>query len=148
LIDAAGRDYVDAWLHREPPDAQIARGITLALTPIGIEHSAFQSMMHAEWNRQAAAAGLVLPVHGIGDRGVKKEVRIRTLGPLLAQRRVYFNPASVGARELVNQLRDFPIGDHDDGPDALEMAYRLAADLGVKLPAMPSRLPLETERLP
>jgi hypothetical protein len=25
---------------------------------------------------------------------------------------------------LVDQLRDFPIGDHDDGPDALEMAIR------------------------
>jgi hypothetical protein len=26
-------------------------------------------------------------------------------------------------------LRDFPNGDHDDGPDALEMAVRLAGEL-------------------
>jgi hypothetical protein len=30
---------------------------------------------------------------------------------------------------LVEQLRDFPIADHDDGPDALEMALRLASAL-------------------
>jgi hypothetical protein len=28
---------------------------------------------------------------------------------------------------LIDQLQEFPIGDHDDGPDALEMAVRLAA---------------------
>jgi hypothetical protein len=44
----------------------------------------------------------------------------------------------------VNQLRDFPIGDHDDGPDALEMALRLAEELrGAPLPGV-SRLPLQT----
>jgi hypothetical protein len=30
---------------------------------------------------------------------------------------------------LVQQLKDFPQGDHDDGPDAGELARRLAVDL-------------------
>ena len=30
---------------------------------------------------------------------------------------------------LVDQLRDFPAGAHDDGPDALEMALRLAEEV-------------------
>jgi hypothetical protein len=30
---------------------------------------------------------------------------------------------------MVEQLRDFPNDDHDDGPDALEMAIRLAANM-------------------
>jgi hypothetical protein len=30
---------------------------------------------------------------------------------------------------LVEQLRDFPCGAHDDGPDALEMAIRLAEEV-------------------
>jgi hypothetical protein len=29
----------------------------------------------------------------------------------------------------VEQLKDFPNADHDDGPDALEVAIRLAADM-------------------
>jgi hypothetical protein len=33
---------------------------------------------------------------------------------------------------LVDQLRDFPLGSHDDGPDALEMAIRLAKEAGSK----------------
>ncbi len=32
-------------------------------------------------------------------------------------------------RLLVHQLQEFPIGDHDDGPDALEMAIRMAAEM-------------------
>jgi hypothetical protein len=30
---------------------------------------------------------------------------------------------------LVEQLVQFPIADHDDGPDALEMAVRLANEI-------------------
>lgn len=30
---------------------------------------------------------------------------------------------------LVQQLKDFPVSDHDDGPDALEAALRLAVEL-------------------
>jgi hypothetical protein len=30
-------------------------------------------------------------------------------------------------------LQDFPNGDHDDGPDALEMALRLTAELRARL---------------
>ena len=36
---------------------------------------------------------------------------------------------SHGTTLLVNQLKDFPAGDHDDGPDALEMAVRLAGEM-------------------
>jgi hypothetical protein len=30
---------------------------------------------------------------------------------------------------LIQQMKDFPVGDHDDGPDALEMALRLMIEL-------------------
>jgi hypothetical protein len=30
---------------------------------------------------------------------------------------------------MVEQLKDFPAGDHDDGPDAAEMAIRLAVEM-------------------
>jgi hypothetical protein len=38
----------------------------------------------------------------------------------------------------------FPIGDHDDGPDALEMAFRLLRDLRGGATAGVSQLPLQT----
>jgi phage terminase large subunit-like protein len=30
---------------------------------------------------------------------------------------------------MVDQLRDFPVAEHDDGPDSLEMALRAMIDL-------------------
>jgi hypothetical protein len=41
-------------------------------------------------------------------------------------RRLRFKSNSPGTRLLVEQLREFPIAAHDDGPDALEMSLRLA----------------------
>lgn len=62
----------------------------------------------------------------------------------LAQLRVRFNTSSRGAREVVSQHRVFPIGDHDDGPDALEMAFRLLGELRCGATASVSQLPLQT----
>jgi hypothetical protein len=35
---------------------------------------------------------------------------------------------SKGAKLLVEQLRDYPCGEHGDAPDALEVAVRLASE--------------------
>jgi predicted phage terminase large subunit-like protein len=59
---------------------------------------------------------------------VPKLVRIRRLGPYLAQGRFRFRNTP-GTRLLVDQLREFPEGAHDDAPDSLEMALRLLSDL-------------------
>jgi hypothetical protein len=59
---------------------------------------------------------------------VNKEVRIRRLGDPLSRRKMRFR-RTPGTRLLVEQLRQFPVADHDDGPDALEMARRIAIEL-------------------
>jgi len=38
---------------------------------------------------------------------------------------------SPGCRLLLDQLGEFPRGDHDDGPDALEMAVRAINGLAI-----------------
>jgi hypothetical protein len=58
------------------------------------------------------------------DNQVNKLVRIRRLGPYLSQRRIRFKARSPGAALLVDQLKDFPVGDFDDGPDGAEMMIR------------------------
>lgn len=62
------------------------------------------------------------PVFQINNK-VKKEVRIGRLASLLRDRglRIRDNP---GGAMLLRQLADFPGGDFDDLPDALEMAWR------------------------
>lgn len=59
---------------------------------------------------------------------VKKEVRIRRLSENIVQKKFRF-VRSLGTQLLVDQLRDFPNGSHDDGPDALEMACRLPVEI-------------------
>jgi hypothetical protein len=67
----------------------------------------------------------MLPLWTIDNR-VPKLVRIRRLTPSLSIGRMRFKAGSRGAKLLVEQLRDFPCGEHDYGPDALEMAVRLS----------------------
>jgi predicted phage terminase large subunit-like protein len=71
---------------------------------------------------------MLVPLYTLDNR-VNKLVRIRRLTPLLSLGKLRFKGGSPGARLLVEKLRDFPNGDHDDGPDALEMATRLAAEM-------------------
>jgi hypothetical protein len=47
----------------------------------------------------------------------------------LSGRRLRFKADSPSTSLLVEQLKEFPAGDYDDGPDALEMAIRLAGEL-------------------
>ena len=78
--------------------------------------------------RRSRQCGILRPLCPIQNT-VNKQVRIRRLTPYVAQQRLRFEAGSAGARRLVEPLRGFPHGDHDDGPDALEMAVRLAAEL-------------------
>ena len=94
----------------------------------GVEVNQFQQLLADELNRLSRERDILLPLYTLDNR-VNKAVRIRRLTPYLAQGRIRFKGDSPGARLLVEQLRDFPNGDHDDGPDALEMAVRLAGDM-------------------
>ena len=59
-----------------------------------------------------------------------KQVRIRRLGPYLSVAAAALQEPRVPARgSWSSSSSEFPVGDHDDGPDALEMALRLAAEV-------------------
>jgi predicted phage terminase large subunit-like protein len=94
----------------------------------GVEVNQFQQLLADNIRQLANERRVLVPLYTLDNR-VNKLVRIRRLTPLLSQGRIRFKGDSPGARLLVEQLRDFPNGDHDDGPDALEMAVRLAAEL-------------------
>lgn len=99
---------------------------------VGIETNQWQELLVKE------ATGKVAEFNGywlsnaikMGDPIVhienmhKKELRIRRLSQYVMRRQLRF-VRSPGCKLLVDQMRDFPAGEHDDGPDALEMAIRL-----------------------
>ena len=132
-VDRQGIVYVEADLARRPTPRIVADGVELYRTfrpdVFGIESNQFQDLLggefEAEFRRQGILAGRPTPI----ENRTNKQVRIRRLGPYLSGRRLRFKSNSPGTRLLVEQLEEFPAGDHDDGPDAVEMAVRLAAEL-------------------
>ena len=132
-VDRQGTIYVEADLARRPTPRMVADGVEryrrFAPDAFGVEANQFQDLLCGEFEAEFRRQGVLgaRPV-AITNR-VNKEVRIRRLGPYLASRRLRFKSDSPGTRLLIEQLKEFPCGDHDDGPDAAEMALRLAAEL-------------------
>lgn len=121
-----GTIYVDCELQREPVPAMVARALNLCERDrphaLVIEVNQGLDLLIPEFERQAQARGLVCPLQGIENYSVGKQ-RIERLGSYFARKQIRIRN-TVGGRMLVDQLRDFPNGDHDDGPDALELAVR------------------------
>ena len=127
-----GMLYVDADLavRNVAVIAERALEINRGFAPhgFGIEINQFQELLATEINRLSRERMWAISLYGM-QNNIAKIIRIRSLTPLLAQGRVRFKTDSPGARLLVAQMRDFPHGDHDDGPDALEMGIRLLNNL-------------------
>jgi hypothetical protein len=70
-----------------------------------------------------------VPTGYILNYGVKKTLRIKRLGGWLRKNQIRFRPNRPGVQLLLQQMRGFPVADHDDGPDALEMAIRRLGEL-------------------
>lgn len=132
-VDYAGTLYVEADLARRASSEMVAAGVEICrLTrpqAFGVETNQFQDLLASEFEQAFLEQGLVDLQPWCIDNRVNKQVRIRRLGPYLSSQRVRFKADSLGTRLLVEQLQEFPAADHDDGPDALEMAIRLAGDL-------------------
>jgi len=132
-VDAQGNLYVEADQARRPTPQIVTDCVDwherFVPDAFGIEANQFQELLGAELEREFAARGRLAFRPWTISNQVNKRVRIRRLGPYLSARRLRFKARSHGTKLLIEQLRDFPIGDHDDGPDALEMAIRLAGQL-------------------
>lgn len=129
-LDRGGKLWVDGDLSQSRPSTQIvADGLRLyqEFRPqaIAIESVQFQELFLPLFAEAGRKAGLgVMPVYGVPNT-VPKQVRIRTLAPYLAKKEMRFRAGSKGAGILVQQLRDWPCAEHDDGPDAIEMGVRM-----------------------
>ena len=133
-VDRSGRIHLEADLARRPTDQIVADGVALyrRFRPdaFGVEANQFQELLlGGQFEDEFRRQGMLGVRPWMLDNRVNKLVRIRRLGPYLAGRRLCFKRDSPSTRLLVEQLKDFPIADHDDGPDAAEMALRLAAEM-------------------
>jgi predicted phage terminase large subunit-like protein len=124
---SGGLLWIDASIERRPPEKSVADAIDMAIRyaphAVVIESNAFQSLLAPEFDRQCRDRGAPpLPIHLMEQR-VPKKTRIRRLGPHLLREKLRLRDTP-GCERLEQQLREFPLGEHDDGPDALELAIR------------------------
>ncbi|HEX3871405.1 MAG TPA: phage terminase large subunit [Pirellulales bacterium] len=148
-VDMQGTLFVEAWLARRPTPEMVAEGVELCRRfrpdAFAIESNQFQDLLAPLFADEFRRQGLLDARPWAVENHVNKLVRIRRLGPYLASGRVRFKSQSPGTTRLVEQLRQFPAADHDDGPDAFEMAVRLAAEMLASAPGddgLGNRLPL------
>lgn len=132
-VGADGLLYIEADLARRPAPQMVADGVALyrRFRPdaFGVEANQFEELLGASFDEEFRRQGVLGARPFKIFNQVSKHVRIRRLSPYLANRRLRFKRRSPSTQLLVRQLNDFPFGDHDDGPDAAEMAIRLAAEL-------------------
>ena len=123
-----GRLWVDSVVRRMPPAQIVETGIELAQRyhpeHFGVESNMFQELLATEFDRKTQEMKVTpLPIALINNT-VNKDLRIGRLGTYLARDLFRFRRTGDNHR-LVEQMKEWPLGDHDDGPDGLEMAVRL-----------------------
>ncbi len=132
-VDRQGMIYVEADLARRPTPQIVADGTEwfrqFRPDVFGVESNQFQDLLADQFEAEFRRQGILGARPTAIENHAAKQVRIRRLGPYLSTRRLRFKANSPGTKLLIEQLQEFPIGDHDDGPDALEMALRLAAEV-------------------
>jgi predicted phage terminase large subunit-like protein len=122
---------LDADLERRHPDRIIQdvlekarwlrREFGAQYTAFGAETNQFQWFLKERLAAESAAAGIYLPLVEVRAAS-DKVLRIQSLQPDIRNGYLLF---SRDQTELLRQLEQFPLGRHDDGPDALEGAVRL-----------------------
>lgn len=123
---------VDADIERRHPDRIIADVLAKerwlrasfghGYRKLGAETNQFQWFLKEELAKASAKAGLYLPIDEVQQTS-DKVMRVQTLQPDVKNKYIKFNRRH---KRLLEQLTQFPMGAHDDGPDALEGARSIA----------------------
>jgi predicted phage terminase large subunit-like protein len=125
---------VEAVVARRLPDAQIHCIIEFQrqynCLAWGFESVQFQEFMRQELIKQSAKLGVPVPAVAITPHS-DKNLRIESLSPHVNNGLILFNRNHTVLNE---QLRHWPEADHDDGPDGLEMLWKMAINRAGGIP--------------
>lgn len=128
------RDLVD-WNNQRRP------------TVTGIEAVAFQELLGTDYVQAQIEAGGYRDDPELIYNNVSKNLRIGRLGTWLRLHMLKIRNTP-GGRMLLQQMKEFPNGKYDDGPDAAEMAIRLLLTLSEALADIYQQAsPMYTERI-
>lgn len=120
------RYILDADIAKRTPDELVEAIVSYCqlrnYVRFGIEANQFQELLVQEVETRCAERGVDVPIVPITNNSDKLN-RIQSLQPRINTGYLQFSRKH---KLLLEQLRFFPKGSHDDGPDALEMAVRIS----------------------
>lgn len=133
---------LDADVMRRHPDQIIEDCIQKALwldkdhgrkyDAFGAETNQFQWFLKEQLAKESAKRGVYLPIVEVYQTS-DKTMRIQTLQPYVKNKYLRFRK---NQKTLLEQLKFFPMADHDDGPDGLEGAVSLIGKKRKKIKAI------------
>ena len=123
----SGKIYVvHADIGKYPPLKAIDKIIELQkkyhCSKWAVEEVAFQEFFKTVLIKESLKKSTPVPAVGIKQK-TAKEIRIESLAPHVENGVILFDRRH---STLLEQLQFYPLLEHDDGPDALEMAFKLA----------------------
>ncbi|MDI9407701.1 MAG: phage terminase large subunit [Candidatus Pacebacteria bacterium] len=117
---------VEAQIKKRLPDRIIEDAITMQIDykclAWAVEAVQFQEFLRTELIRRAALRGIAFPARAVTP-STDKLLRIESLQPHMANRKILLHQSQ---STLIDQFRHYPMADHDDGPDMVEMLWTLA----------------------
>lgn len=122
-------DVVEADIRRRVPDIIISDAIEYQkeynCVMWAVETVAFQEFLYTELLKRAMAERVYFPTAPEGgvEKGRNKDLAILSMQPALRQGLIRLHHTLL---TLIEQLKFYPEADHDDGPDALEMLWKVA----------------------
>ena len=134
-IILVARDRRDGWIYiiesdikrRTPNDTVndiIAYCKKYKVKKFGVEANYFQSLMVQDLEKRVKKEGLyqteIIPIKNT----LNKSERIQSMHPIIKGGTIIFNRPH---QTLLDQLRYFPKGKYDDGPDALQMVVEVCS---------------------
>lgn len=118
-------DVIEAKVARRTPGLQISHIIEFQREYMclvwAFEAVQFQEFMRQELVKQSAIMGVPVPAMPVTPH-TDKDLRIESLSPHVFNGLIRFSQAHT---VLNTQLKHWPEADHDDGPDALEMLWKI-----------------------
>lgn len=119
-------DVVEASIARRLPDLIIEDVIRFQkeyrCVLWSVETVQFQAFLHSELIKRSVERGIAVPAQAITPN-TDKELRIMGLQPYISAGVIRVHASQT---VLLSQLQFWPMADHDDGPDCLEMLWQLA----------------------
>jgi predicted phage terminase large subunit-like protein len=124
--DTMTLDVVEASIRKRLPDRIIEDVLAMhaqyRCLMWAVEAVQFQEFLRTELIRRATERRMVIPAKAVVPHA-DKALRIESLQPYFAQGRIRLHPSQL---TLIEQFRNFPLADHDDGPDATHMLWEIA----------------------